>query len=122
MTAKIKLLALGVLLALFACVFYSGYLKGWYAHSEHVNSQAKAKQKKAEKAEKAVATGEQKAAAASTEAKVIYRTVYRDVVEYVNDPNRTVCRFDDRSVQLWQRAIDAANNIPGFDEPAVQDK
>ena len=113
MTAKIKLLAL------FACVFYSGYLKGWYAHSEHVNSQAKAKQKKAEKA---VATGEQKAAAASAEAKVIYRTVYRDVVKYVNDPNRTVCRFDDGAVQLRQRAIDAANNIPGFDESAVQDK
>lgn len=47
-TAKIKLLALGVLLTLFACIFYSGYLKGWNAHSEHVNSQAKAKQKKAE--------------------------------------------------------------------------
>lgn len=119
MTAKIKLLALGVLLALFACVFYSGYLKGWYAHSEHVNSQAQAKHKKAEKA---AAAGEQKAAAASTEAKVIYRTVYRDVVKYVNDPNRTVCRFDDDAVQLRQRAIDAANNIPGFDEPTLQDK
>lgn len=118
-TAKIKLLVIGVLLALFAGVFYAGYLKGWYAHSEHVNSQGKAKQKKAEKA---VATGEQKAAVASTEAKVIYRTVYRDVVKYVNDPNRTVCHFDDGAVQLRQRAIDAANNIPGFDEPAVQDK
>ncbi|WP_420849763.1 hypothetical protein [Photorhabdus heterorhabditis] len=107
------------ILILYASTYYSGYLKGWYAHSEHVNSQAKAKVKKAEKA---VATGEQKAAAASTEAKVIYRTVYRDVVKYVNDPNRTVCRFDDGAVQLRQRAIDAANNIPGFDEPALQDK
>ncbi|EPG8842478.1 TPA: hypothetical protein ACTY4F_002678 [Klebsiella pneumoniae] len=42
---------------------------------------------------------------------MIYRTVYRDVVKYVNDPN-----------QLRQRAIDAANTIPGFDEPAVQAK
>ena len=118
-TAKIKLLVIGVLLALFACAFYAGYLKGWYAHSEHVNSLAKARQKMAEKA---VATGEKKAAAASTEAKVIYRTVYRDVVTYVNDPNHIKCDFDDGAVQLRQRAIDAANNIPGFDEPAVQDK
>ncbi|WP_085542540.1 hypothetical protein [Cedecea sp. NFIX57] len=103
------------ILILYASTYYSGYLKGWYAHSDHVNSQAKAK-------EKAVATGEQKAAAASTEAKVIYRTVYRDVVRYVNDPNHTKCDFDDGAVQLRQRAIDAANNIPGFDEPAVQDK
>lgn len=119
MTIKAKLLALGVLLALFAVTFYAGYLKGWYAHSEHVNSQAKAKQKRAEKA---VATGERKAAAANAEGRVIYRTIYRDVVKYVNDPNHTKCDFDDRAVQLRQRAIDAANNIPGFDEPTMQGK
>ena len=118
-TIKSKLLSLAALLALLAGTYYAGYLKGWYAHSDKVNSEHTAKDKKVEKA---VATGEQKAAAASTEAKVIYRTVYRDVVKYVNDPNRTVCRFDDGAVQLRQRAIDAANNIPGFDEPAVQDK
>ncbi|HCT2636200.1 TPA: hypothetical protein OTR94_004806 [Enterobacter roggenkampii] len=119
MTIKSKLLALAVLLALFVGTFYAGYLKGWYAHGEHVNGQAKAKQKKAEKA---VATGEQKAAAANAEGKVIYRTIYRDVVKYVNDPNHSKCDFDDHAVQLRQRAIDAANNIPGFDEPAMQGK
>ncbi|HDT4904463.1 TPA: hypothetical protein QHQ91_002869 [Enterobacter ludwigii] len=119
MTVKAKLLALAVMLALFVGTFYVGYLKGWYAHGEHVNSQARAKQKRAEKA---VATGEQKAAAASAEGKVIYRTVYRDVVKYVNDPNHVKFDFDDHAVQLRQRAIDAANNIPGFDEPAVQGK
>lgn len=119
MTIKSKLLALTVLLALFVGAFYAGYLKGWYAHGEHVNSQAKAKQKRAEKA---IASSEQKAAAASAEGKVIYRTVYRDVVKYVNDPNHVKCDFDDHAVQLRQRAIDAANNIPGFDEPAVQGK
>ncbi|KTH79403.1 hypothetical protein V5031_05730 [Enterobacter kobei] len=119
MTIKAKLLALAVLLALFVVSFYAGYLKGWYAHSEKVNSEHAAKNKKAEKA---VAAGEQKAAAASTEGKVIYRTIYRDVVKYVNDPNHIKCDFDDHAVQLRQRAIDAANNIPGFDEPAVQGK
>ena len=118
-TIKLKLLMLAVLLALFAGTYYAGYLKGWYAHSDKVNSEHKAKNKKAEKA---VATGEQKAAAASAEGKVIYRTIYRDVVKYVNDPNHVKCDFDDHAVQLRQRAIDAANNIPGFDEPAVQGK
>nr|WP_283165138.1 hypothetical protein [Enterobacter cloacae] len=118
-TIKSKLLSLAVLLALFAGTYYAGYLKGWYAHSDKVNSEHTAKNKKAEKA---VATGEQKAAAASAEGKVIYRTIYRDVVKYVNDPNHTKCDFDDHAVQLRQRAIDAANNIPGFDEPTVQGK
>ncbi|MGK1701323.1 hypothetical protein ACR912_20750, partial [Klebsiella pneumoniae] len=54
--------------------------------------------------------------------KVIYKTITRDVVKYVQSPNRTVCRFDDAAVQLRQRAIDAANSIPGFDESAVQSK
>ncbi|EPE9324780.1 hypothetical protein ACX32L_002860 [Enterobacter asburiae] len=119
MTIKAKLLALAVLLALFVGTYYAGYLKGWYTHSDKVNSEYAAKSKKAEKA---VATGEQKAAAASAEGKVIYRTIYRDVVKYVNDPNHIKCDFDDHAVQLRQRAIDAANNIPGFDEPAVQGK
>ncbi|HCU0700182.1 hypothetical protein [Enterobacter asburiae] len=119
MTIKSKLLSLVVLLALFAGAYYAGYLKGWYAHSDKVNSEHTAKNKKAEKA---VATGEQKAAAASAEGKVIYRTIYRDVVKYVNDPNHVKCDFDDHAVQLRQRAIDAANNIPGFDEPTVQGK
>ncbi|HID3485863.1 TPA: hypothetical protein ACXE50_004059 [Klebsiella aerogenes] len=119
MNAKAKLLIAGGALAMAAGVFYVGYLKGWYAHSEHVNSLAKTREKMQEKA---VATGEQKAATASAEAKVIYRTVYRDVVKYVNDPNHTKCQFDPAAVQLRQRAIDAANNIPGFDEPAMQTK
>lgn len=119
MTIKAKLFLLAVLLALFVGTFYAGYLKGWYAHSEKVNSEHAEKNKKAEKA---VAAGEQKAAAASAEDKVIYRTIYRDVVKYVNDPNHVKCDFDDHAVQLRQRAIDAANNIPGFDEPTVQGK
>nr|DAL37509.1 MAG TPA_asm: hypothetical protein [Caudoviricetes sp.] len=116
-TIKSKLLALAVLLALFAGTYYAGYLKGWYSHSDKVNSEHKAKNKKAEKA---VATSEQKAAAASAEGRVIYRTIYRDVVKYVNDPNHIKCNFDDHAVQLRQRALDAANSISGFDAGAVQ--
>lgn len=119
MNGKTKLVIVGGVLAICAGIFWAGYLKGWYGHSEHVNSQAKAR---LPKQEKAVAEGEQKAVTANAEAKVIYRTVYRDVVKYVNDPDRYVCKFDSDAVQLRQRAIDAANAIPGFDEPAVQAK
>ncbi|EHC5871990.1 hypothetical protein JR782_002782 [Salmonella enterica subsp. enterica serovar Eastbourne] len=119
MTPKAKLLALVVLLVLFVGTYYAGYLKGWYAHSDKVNSEYAAKSKKAEKA---VVTGEQKAASANAKAKVVYRTVYRDMVKYVNKPDHTVCKFDDDAVRLRQRAIDAANSIPGFDEPAVHGK
>ncbi|HDE2519105.1 TPA: hypothetical protein PCG61_003744 [Klebsiella pneumoniae] len=119
MNGKTRLMIVGVVLAVCAGIFWAGYLKGWYTHSEQVNSQAK---ERLPKQEKAVAAGEEKAATANVEAKVIYRTVYRDVVKYVNDPNRTVCKFDSDAVQLRQRAIDTANAIPGFDEPAVQAK
>ncbi|EMG7867280.1 hypothetical protein AABV78_004489 [Enterobacter hormaechei] len=117
MTIKSKLLALAVLLGMFTGAYYAGYLKGWYAHSNKVNSEHAEKNKKAEKA---VAHGEQKAAAASAEGKVIYRTIYRDLVKYVNDPNHIKCDFDDHAVQLRQRALDAANSISGFDAGAVQ--
>lgn len=117
MTLKAKLSVLAVLLVLFAGTYYAGYLKGWYAHSEKVNSEHAEKNKKAEKA---VASGEQKAATASGEGKVIYRKIYRDVVKYVNDPNHTKCYFDDHAVQLRQRALNAANSISGFDAGTLQ--
>ncbi|WPO97401.1 MULTISPECIES: hypothetical protein [Enterobacteriaceae] len=92
---------------------------GWYAHADHINTLAADKKAKAEKAIQAV---EQKAAQASDEGRTIYRTITRDVVKYVQDPNRTVCTFDDESVRLRQRAIDAANSISGFDAGTVQGK
>ncbi|SQC11634.1 Uncharacterised protein [Klebsiella pneumoniae] len=49
MNGKAKLLIAGVSLALAAGVFYAGFLKGWYAHSEYVNSQAKTRGKEAGK-------------------------------------------------------------------------
>lgn len=77
---------------------------------------------KKDKTEKAIQPVEKKAAQASDEGRIIYRTITRDVVKYVQDPNRTVCKFDDESVRLRQRAIDAANSISGFDAGAVQGK
>jgi len=93
------------------------YRNGWYAHSAKVNADYALKK---QKAEAKLVPIEKKAATANADGKVIYRTITRDVVKYVQDPNRTLCRFDDDAVSMRQRAIDAANNISGFDEPAVQ--
>ncbi|HEJ8309850.1 TPA: hypothetical protein SMJ25_002151 [Klebsiella michiganensis] len=115
--SRLTVIISAVVILLASCVI--SWRSGWSSHADHINAQAA---KKKEKAEKVIQPIEQKAAAATAEGKVIYRTITRDVVKYVQSPNRTVCRFDDDAVQLRQRAIDAANTIPGFDEPAVQGK
>ena len=96
-----------------------GYAMGWHAKGESVAAE---EVQKKEKADEALKEPEQKAAGAKTKADVVYKTVYRDVVKYVNNPDRTVCKFDDDAVSLRKQAIDAANNIPGFDADTVQDK
>lgn len=110
-----RVVALGLLLVAAACVF--SWRSGWSAHADHINALAAAKKTKADEA---IKSSEQNAAAAGEQGKVIYRTITRDVVKYVQSPNRTVCQFDDDAVRLRQRAIDAANDIPGFDAAPVQ--
>lgn len=92
---------------------------GWNAHADRIKALAAAKNNKAAKA---VFVSEQKGVKAASEGKVIYRTINREVVKYVQSPNRNVCKFDPDAVQLRQRAIDAANSISGFDAEAMQGK
>ena len=105
--------------ALFGLTSMLSWRSGWRSHADHINALAADKRAKAEKAIQPV---EQKAAQARDEGRIIYRTITRDVVKYVQDPNRTVCVFDDESVRLRQRAINAANSISGFDAGPVQGK
>lgn len=121
MTFSLRTLLLFVLALVLMAAGYGElrYRNGWYAHSDHINAMAA---KKKEKASEAIQDSEQKAALASSEGKVIYRTITRDVVKYVQNPNRTRCNFDDESVRLRQRAIDAANSISRFDAGALQGK
>ncbi|MDV7025459.1 MULTISPECIES: hypothetical protein [Atlantibacter] len=118
---RIKAIAciVGVFLIMLVVTALAAWCSGWNAHADHINALAAAKK---EKAEKSIQPVEIKAAAASAEAKVIYRTITRDVVKYVQSPDRTRCDFDDESVRLRQRAIDAANSISGFDAGTVQGK
>ena len=118
MQIKLSYLALAFI-ATFSASGGIGYALGWHAKGESVA--AEEVQKKA-KADEALKEPEQKAADAKAKADVVYKTVYRDVVKYVNNPDRTVCNFDDDAVILRKQAIDAANNLPGFDAATVQDK
>ncbi len=121
MTFSLRKILIVILSMILLAVGYGEirYRNGWYAHADHINSLAA---KKKDRAAKAVQAVEQKGAQAAIEGKVIYRTITRDVVRYVQDPNRTRCDFDDESVRLRQRAIDAANSISGFDAAPVQGK
>lgn len=114
-----RLTIAGMLLAVVAALCALSWYSGWNSHADHVNALAAAKKNKAEAEIRPV---EEKAAASTAQAQVIYKTITRDVVKYVQSPNRTVCQFDDDAVQLRQRAIDAANTIPGFDADPVQGK
>ena len=118
MQIKLSYLALAFI-AISAVSGGTGYALGWHEKSEAVA--AEEAQKKA-KADEALKEPEQKAADAQAKADVVYKTVYRDVAKYVNNPYRTVCKFDDDAVSLRKQAIDAANNLPGFDAGTVQDK
>lgn len=116
---RIYLITIAVMIAFAFGYGEIRYMNGWYAHSAKVNSDYALKKQGAEV--KLVPT-EQKAAAASADGKVIYRTITRNVVTYVQNPNRNLCDFDDNAIRLRQQAVDAANNIAGFDEPPVQAK
>lgn len=108
MNLQVKLIAVGVLLALLASSHIYAYRSGWSAHADKINREATEKKQKAE-------IKQQESNAKAEEVRVVtetkYRTVYRDVIKYVQDPNRTVCKFDDAAVQLRQQAIDAANAV-----------
>ncbi|KEY43394.1 hypothetical protein ABEG75_11495 [Pantoea agglomerans] len=114
---RIYLITIAVMIAIAIGYGEIRYMNGWFTHSAKVNADYELKKQKAEA--KLVPT-EQKAAAASADGKVIYRTITRNVVTYVQNPNRTLCNFDDDAIRLRQQAVDAANHISGFDEPAVQ--
>ena len=91
---------------LLSSVFYAGYLRGWYGHSEKVNRDYEDKQRQVSKV---LIKQEQQAEKVAEEGKVIYRTIYKDVVKYVQT-----------AVQLRQQALDHANTLSGYDEPTVQ--
>ena len=107
---RIKLIPIAVCAALIIAVsgYGAGYLKGWYAHSEKVNRDAE-KRRQAAQGKQAKSTAQSQQVRVVTETK--YKTIYRDVVKYVSDPNRNVCVFDDNDQRLRQQSLDADSAI-----------
>lgn len=117
MTAQIKLIIAGLMLVLLAGSHIWAYRTGWSAHSDKVNKEYAERKSRADAAQ-AKSNSRAEEVRVVTETK--YRNVYRDVVKYVQDPNRTVCKFDAAAVQLRQQAIDAANAVSLHEEGAMQ--
>lgn len=61
-----------------------------------------------------------KATAAEDEGKAKTVTITQEVIRYVKTPGRNVCTFDTDRLSIKSAAVDNANNIPQFDDAAVQ--
>lgn len=96
-------------------------VRGWYDATKEVK-EVRQEIKQA----KAIQSNVDKVEAKAAEVKVItetkFKTIYRDRVKYVQNPNRTICNFDDESIRMRQQAVDAANAISGLDGRSVQGK
>lgn len=80
------------------------YRAGWSAHANKINKEYSDRKQKAENRQ-AKSTSQSQQVRTITETK--YKTIYRDVVKYVQDPTRTVCKFDNDYIRLRQSALDA---------------
>lgn len=103
-----KLWAVIALVALLIGSHLYAYRAGWSAHSDKVNREYAEAKSKAE-------IKQAKSAQSSNEQKVIvetkYKTITKDVVRYVQNPNRTVCSFDDEWLRIRNAAIDADKSV-----------
>lgn len=93
------------------------YRAGWSAHADKMNAQAAEKKQKAEERQ---SKSQSQSQAVKTVTEVKYKTIYRDVVKYVQDPNRTVCHFDDDYQRLRQSALDADSAVSRDDRSGVR--
>lgn len=107
-TIKQWLMASVIGVLLLAGTYSAGYRSGWYAHSDKVNlDYANRKQQAENKQAKSTAQAQQVKVVTETK----FKTIYRDTVKYVQNPDRTVSNFDDDYIRLRQSAIDADSAI-----------
>lgn len=114
---KLILIAIGAALIIAASGYGAGYIKGWYAHSEKVNRDAE-RRRQAAQSKQAKSTAQSQQVRVVTETR--YKTIYRDVVKYVSDPNRNVCIFDDNYQRLRQQSLDSDSAISRDAESGVR--
>lgn len=101
--------------------------KLWYYHTGWSEGRADLVHEQTEKAQAQLAkqltrqqANDVKAAAADESGKATTEVITRDVIKYIKTPGRDVCVFDDTRVRIKSAAAANANNIPGFDDAAVQ--
>ena len=121
MNLKVYLITCLVAAVITGLAYSDGYRKGWNGGRQNLvqQQQAKAQAQLAKQTTRQQAN-DSKAAAADDEGRAKTVTITNEVVRYVKTPGRNVCAFDDARVVLKSRAVDNANNIPQFDDAAVQ--
>lgn len=121
MNLKVYLITCLVAAVITGLAYSDGYRKGWNGGRQNLaqQQQAKAQAQLARQTTRQQAN-DSKAAAADDEGRAKTVTITNEVVRYVKTPGRNVCTFDDARVVLKSRAVDNANNIPQFDDAAVQ--
>lgn len=111
-------LYVGIVVSLIAAGSHMiAYRAGWSAHANKMNVQAAQKKQQAEERQ---SKSQSQSQAVKTVTEIKYRTVYRDVVKYVQDPNRTVCTFDNEYQRLRQSALDADSAVSRDDRSGVR--
>ncbi len=116
------LLAVGVICCLTSLAYgYMQYRSGWNEGRQNLvqQQQAKAQAQLAKQTTRQQAN-DTKAAAADEAGKAETVTITQQVIKYVQTPGRNTCVFDSTRVQLKSRAVANANNLPGYDDTAVQ--
>ena len=121
MNLKVYLITCAAAVLLVIGSYYNGRSEGWKEGRQNLAQQQQAKaQAQLAKQTTRQQANDSKAAAADDEGKAKTVTITQEVIRYVKTPGRNVCVFDDTRVQLKSRAVDNANNIPPFDDAAVQ--
>lgn len=101
---KLTLIAIALLISTHSGVYFYAYNAGWNSHQDAVDK-AEREQRAAAEIKQAKSTQQTNEVKIVTETK--YKTIYRDVVKYVDNPSRMRCDFDNDYIGLRQSALDA---------------
>lgn len=98
-------LAAGSLLAAFGGGYYVADLQAEAQAAEVVEQQRAVLAAARDRADKA----EAKAAATRAKVEIKEKVVTREVIKYIQDPNRTVCEYDDNRMRVKQAILQAVD-------------
>lgn len=100
------------------------YAFGWFSHGWYTNSQelkdVKSEITQAKEVQKQADGGESEAAQVKVVTETKFKVITRDVIRYVQNPDRVVCIHDADWLRAKLSAVDAANSITSVDARAVQ--